>query len=231
MTEQMKTCTKCRADKPPEEFHRDRSRPDGRFPQCRECRKPYVREYAQRESTRARGRARYELAKLNPGRCELDGCNKPTYDARICSMHRARIDRHGDPDVVKLPTYRLGPDNHGWLSDDEAGYGVAHQRLKRARGRASEHQCEAPGCEKQAAHWAYGYGDPTEREEVVRGGARPSPYSLDPSHYFPLCVACHKRADLVVTRLRREREQIIRTAEAEISSRQFWFDLGYCRAA
>jgi NAD-dependent SIR2 family protein deacetylase len=32
-----KRCTKCGEEKPPEEFSRDRSRKDGRYPQCKAC--------------------------------------------------------------------------------------------------------------------------------------------------------------------------------------------------
>lgn len=45
-----KTCTKCGAAKFPDEFSRDKTRKDGRFPQCKEC-------------TRSDNRARY---KANP---------------------------------------------------------------------------------------------------------------------------------------------------------------------
>jgi hypothetical protein len=33
----MKRCTKCGQGKPVEQFNRDRTRPDGRFPWCRAC--------------------------------------------------------------------------------------------------------------------------------------------------------------------------------------------------
>ena len=49
MTETMR-CTKCGKVKPLEEFHRDRSRKLGRFPQCRECERQYERVYYPRST-------------------------------------------------------------------------------------------------------------------------------------------------------------------------------------
>lgn len=37
--ERVKTCTKCGASKPPDAFWNDRTRADGKFPQCRDCQK------------------------------------------------------------------------------------------------------------------------------------------------------------------------------------------------
>lgn len=49
MTE-TKRCSKCGEVKPLEEFHRDRSRKLGRFPQCRECERQYERAYYPRST-------------------------------------------------------------------------------------------------------------------------------------------------------------------------------------
>ncbi len=35
----MKTCVKCKTLKSPEKFHKDKIRPDGLFPYCKECRR------------------------------------------------------------------------------------------------------------------------------------------------------------------------------------------------
>ena len=45
-----KRCSKCGKVKPLEEFHRDRSRKLGRFPQCRECERQYGRAYYPRST-------------------------------------------------------------------------------------------------------------------------------------------------------------------------------------
>ena len=168
-----------------------------------------------------RERARREAAMLNPRLCKLEGCEKPTaYGRRICGMHLSRIARHGDPDV-----------NLNYAPDDQVSYDAAHKRVKRARGKASEYTCEAPDCEAKAVHWAYGYGAADERLGADKRSKHPSPYSLDPSDYFPLCAAHHGRADREVTKLRRERDQITRAAEAEIRSRQVWASMGYTLSA
>ena len=39
-----------------------------------------------------------------PSLCRIDGCPKPRDRAhRTCRMHRARIERHGDPHAVRFP--------------------------------------------------------------------------------------------------------------------------------
>jgi NAD-dependent SIR2 family protein deacetylase len=44
----MKRCTKCGEDKPPVEFRRDRSRRDGRYPQCKACEEEWRKSNAER---------------------------------------------------------------------------------------------------------------------------------------------------------------------------------------
>ena len=51
----MKTCSKCKDVKEVSNFEKDRSRKDGRYPQCKECRKSYREEH--REAARARHKA------------------------------------------------------------------------------------------------------------------------------------------------------------------------------
>jgi hypothetical protein len=55
---------------------------------------------------------------------------------------------------------------------------VHHERLPKARGRASDHSCI--DCGGQAAEWSY-------RE--------PTGYSADPFDYDPRCRLCHERHD------------------------------------
>jgi hypothetical protein len=45
--EPMKRCTKCREEKPPTDFRRDRSRKDGRYPQCKACERRWRQENAE----------------------------------------------------------------------------------------------------------------------------------------------------------------------------------------
>ena len=46
-SEPMKRCTKCREEKPPTDFRRDRSRKDGRYPQCKACERRWRQENAE----------------------------------------------------------------------------------------------------------------------------------------------------------------------------------------
>ena len=60
-------------------------------------------------------------------------------------------------------------------------------------GAASEHDCV--DCGGSAYQWSYDHSDPDERvatEPPLTGIA----YSLNPEHYSPRCVPCHKRFDL-----------------------------------
>lgn len=72
------------------------------------------------------------------------------------------------------------------------GYTGAHNRVRKARGRASTHACV--DCGRQAEHWSYDHADPNEMTTIDRGMA--FEYSLDVTHYEPRCVSCHKAFDL-----------------------------------
>lgn len=76
---------------------------------------------------------------------------------------------------------------------ETAGYEAAHGRIETDRGPAAEYRCV--DCGGSARHWSYDHTDPDERLGEGRwvGGL---PYSLDPSHYSPRCVPCHKTFDL-----------------------------------
>lgn len=71
-------------------------------------------------------------------------------------------------------------------------YYTAHAYVKRIKGVAREHKCK---CGARAAHWAYNHEDPNEY--VATGiSASPTPYSMNPAYYKPMCVSCHKKMDL-----------------------------------
>lgn len=68
----MKKCTKCKVDKCSKEFHKDKTRSDGLFPQCRECKLEHERSeyglisriyYNQKKSSKKRGYAFPEFSK------------------------------------------------------------------------------------------------------------------------------------------------------------------------
>lgn len=68
-------------------------------------------------------------------------------------------------------------------------YQAAHQRVKRLRGRPSQHACV--DCSDPAEDWSYDHTDPAE---VIDDQGRP--YSMDALHYEPRCRSCHRRFDL-----------------------------------
>lgn len=136
------------------------------------------------------------------GVCSVDGCERvlTPKDARgLCGKHYQRFRVHGDPTVLG---YKYGDDNpathrrgelHPRWRGDNAGYAAIHDRVKRARGRARDHECVE--CGGPAAEWAYDNADPRELVAVWCGSE--VRYSTDPSHYLPMCVRDHRRFDTV----------------------------------
>jgi hypothetical protein len=119
--------------------------------------------------------------------CSVEGCDKPRHAIGLCSMHEARLRRHGDVSTVRSPPPRLGADNGSWIGD-EASYHTIHNRVRYQRGPASSQVCAL--CGNQALHWSYDHTDTDERAGLD------GPYSLDLARYRPLCVPCHKVFDL-----------------------------------
>jgi hypothetical protein len=63
-------------------------------------------------------------------------------------------------------------------------YNAVHQRLRRARGRASEHGCAVPACDRQANVWAWQRTGPSR--SGLQGHVRVT-WGLDPDDYVPMC--------------------------------------------
>lgn len=124
----------------------------------------------------------------NPPACSIEDCDKPVKSRAMCQMHWNRWKRHGDPTVV---TRSWG---HGKTAE-KVGYGAAHRRVYRAKGRAADYQCQH--CGSRAKQWAYDHAAPQAMTElvIVRGVLTPLQYSIDPSHYIPLCQPCHRVHD------------------------------------
>lgn len=62
----MKRCSFCKEERPLEEFHQNRKRPDGRQTVCRDCKKAYNRRYYVENAQRHRKmRARHKKALLS----------------------------------------------------------------------------------------------------------------------------------------------------------------------
>jgi hypothetical protein len=74
-------------------------------------------------------------------------------------------------------------------------YKGVHNKLARQRGPASAHLCVAPGCGKQAAHWAL-VGEPTHHgTEHLKGTGFVVRWSTDLDDYAPTCVSHNKQLD------------------------------------
>ncbi|WNM74312.1 hypothetical protein SEA_THIMANN_49 [Gordonia phage Thimann] len=106
--------------------------------------------------------------------CTIDGCEKHVESHGLCTMHWKRMQRNGDPNLVK----------RGWghgKTADVVGYTAAHQRVKKVRGPARAHRCahcSAGSCagrtgEHLSASWAAARTElPTVHRHPVREGVR-----------------------------------------------------------
>lgn len=152
--------------------------------------------------------------------CEVEDCGRPHRNWGYCNMHAQRLYRHGDPlkvtDVSRKPCKVFACETlatgHGYcvkhlrrvqstgsphvvrrggrpLSGEYPGWDAAHKRVHRVRGKAAERSCV--DCGGRADEWSYDNADPRELVEKKHGMA----YSLDPNHYEPRCVKCHRRFD------------------------------------
>lgn len=119
-----------------------------------------------------------------PELCGMDDCTRPRLARGLCDTHYRRLRTHGDPTIngrAKIP-----------------GYETAHSRVYRRKGSASRYVCHGCG-EVPAAHWAYDNNDPDALTTNRRGSLMR--YSLDPIHYLPMCVRCHKAFDRRMAKL------------------------------
>ena len=94
------------------------------------------------------------------------------------------LNRTGDANTCGTPGRHLSED---------IGYNAAHGRVHRLHGPARDHLCV--DCSQPAAHWSYNHDDPDERYASGLSDG-PIPYSIDPQHYSPRCVSCHKTFDI-----------------------------------
>lgn len=80
-------------------------------------------------------------------------------------------------------------------SAEPVGYNAMHDRLRRDRGPAADHDCA--DCGAPAVHWSYDHDDAAELVDHLG-----FPYSLDADHYVPRCLSCHRRVDDAAARTR-----------------------------
>lgn len=85
---------------------------------------------------------------------------------------------------ARQPPHASGASNGNWSANPT--YSGAHQRIRRAKGPASDHACV--DCEGGGSEWSYVGGCADER-------STPSSYCWHPEHYVARCVSCHRRHD------------------------------------
>ena len=117
--------------------------------------------------------------------CAVEGCGRAATSRKMCGKHYLRMLRKGTVEV--LP--KSGPGSLFWRDREDLTYDAAHDRVKRQRGRASEHSCG--DCGSQAEDWAYQHqASAPLADDLGR------PYSEDVSDYAPMCRPCHRRFDM-----------------------------------
>lgn len=124
-----KRCTKCGETKPLDEFHKDRSQPDGRCPRCKVCKKRAARKYfrANQEERVKYGR---EYKAKNPEK--IRACTKKYYEA-----NREKILRGARVCWLKTQ-YNLTPEEYQAILDKQGG-GCAICGRKRKPGEKHLH--------------------------------------------------------------------------------------------
>lgn len=148
-----------------------------------ECRKMCDGHYKRWRMTGETGGPEFKTAR-HTELCEVEGCDRLRETRLWCNTHYENWRRNGDP-VPRGP--KSGEESPNWRGSDVA-YRTAHARVTKAKGRAADHECIS--CGDRAEDWAYDHGDPDAR--VSDGGLL---YSAEPSHYQPMCRACHKSFD------------------------------------
>lgn len=115
--------------------------------------------------------------------CTTDGCEGvtgvPGTARGLCSKCYNRWRRHGDVTVVKKGSPGKGPAHHSWKGAD-ATYAALHNRVYRARGKASG--CAHCGTDDPAKHYEWAMLHGTDGTDV--------------SNYVSLCRPCHRTYDL-----------------------------------
>ena len=134
-------------------------------------------------------RARHELAGREFGELTaIKWVNGQWLCACSCGVER----RARSYDLL-VGAVRTCGDRRRHLSSDVC-YGTAHERVRKVRGSASQYPCV--DCGRSAAQWSYDHADGAELVDTSAGSCGGLPYSIDPAHYDPRCVSCHKRFDL-----------------------------------
>jgi len=130
---------------------------------------------------------------IGPGECRC--CEAEATVRGLCQKCYARAKARGVLDSVALEPSRTswlsGPESAFWKGDT-VDYEGAHTRIRRIRGKASDHPCAEWGCTRQAQNWSYDGNCPEERVCPERGA--PFCYHYR-DHYQARCIPCRRRWD------------------------------------
>lgn len=134
--------------------------------------------------------------------CAVDDCDRPRRQisnggrSRYCTGHVSRAQRG---DVKACEPLRV----HGRFDPTAPiSYRGAHHRVRRMRGKATQHRCV--DCGERARDWSYNHRGQHEFVAVViqKSGTYRVTYSGDPADFEPRCRPCHRKHD----RIRREEQ-------------------------
>ena len=160
----MKMCKKCGALFPAttDYFYRQRSGRGGLNANCKPCVCETNRQW-----------------RVKQGACAVDGCDKPIQGQGHCITHYKQKFFTGQLPRLKTLPYQE------WVT-----YNGLHQRIRLARGLASNYDCHH--CGGRALHWSWNH-----QGEYVTDWVRGYlvKYSLNVADYLPLCPKCHKAFD------------------------------------
>lgn len=147
----MKTCTKCNQEKPLSEFGKDKTKPDGCYPSCKDCKSKYNKKFREINGDYLNRRKREASAK-DPERFKI--YNKKSYDkcknnyterkmeyAKINKDKcRANVRRYQErhPDLVRERNKKYNPLRSDWKKRNRNKV-----RFYTAKRRASE-LCATP---------------------------------------------------------------------------------------
>lgn len=126
-------------------------------------------------------------------KCEIEGC-EDKHDAKgLCSKHRQRLRKYGDPHFVKHP--QLGGTKGKRIAEGKHGtYNQVHRRMYRWYGDAKDFDCSV--CYEPASTWAL-IKEWVPEEDLLwdKENGFDVPYSIDPAHYLTLCKRHHTKLD------------------------------------
>lgn len=122
----------------------------------------------------------------------IRGHNTRTPERRAWSAEHARQLGRANKGSSRPSGSRPGPLNPQWKGDDITYSTVHRKRIPKERGSASDRSCVV--CGKSARQWALNHSASNLR--FAKYGNVLRPFSVDPHDYDPLCVPCHRGADI-----------------------------------